>query len=80
MDPEPMDPEPHQHPNIVDAARNEDIQILRDDGTETKERAYLMWNSPDVKCAYQRWPGRPSQELSRGRGFIVLANVLLRDN
>jgi Protein tyrosine and serine/threonine kinase len=76
-----MPPVPHQRRPIQDAARNTNVQILEDDGTETTESAYLRWNSPNVKQAYQKWPReqKPSQILDDGKGKIVWAKVLLRD-
>ena len=75
-----LPPVPHLRPIIQDAARNQAIQVLGEDGTETTELAYLIWDSPNVERAYQKWPtyGRPSRILE-GRGKIVWANVLLRD-
>ena len=74
-----MAPVPHEPPTIKDALRNKEyVQILEDDGTETTESAYLLWDSPNVKQAYQKWP-KPSRILHDGKGKIVWANVLLRD-
>jgi serine/threonine protein kinase len=68
---------PHPAPDIHNAAENRSIQVVEDGGNIVTEEAYLLEDSPNVEQAYQLWP-RPGQPLE-GRGRLVLANVLLRD-